>query len=1408
MEGPGPGRVFISHTSELRRYPEGGSFVAAAERAVSRVGGVVLDMAYFTAREQAPGCYCREQVRQADVYVGIIGFRYGSPVTDNPGRSYTELEFDAAGELGLPRLVFLLDEDAVLPLPGRFLSDSQYGQHQARFRERVKAAGTMVALADSPARLEMLVFQALTEQGGRAAKGRLAARTAYLEQVRQIAPARLDGRDGELAELAAFCTRPGRGPYAWWRASAWAGKSALLSWFVLHPPEGVAVVSFFVTARFKGQDDRAAFTDAVTEQLAGLLGEPVPGYLAEAARERHLLAWLAQAARAGRGLVLVVDGLDEDRGVTAGPEAYSIAALLPSRPPPGLRIIVAGRPDPPVPDDVPDDHPLRDKGIVQVLAPSPAAGVVRSDMQRELKRLLCGGQAEQDLLGLVTAAGGGLSAIDLAELTGTGVFDIEESLRTVAGRSFARRAGAWQPAAAPPVYVLGHEELQAAATAALGPGRLARHRAQLHGWAQGYRARGWPAETPEYLLRGYFRLLLQTADLPRLVGCATDRARHDRMLDITGGDVAALAEITEVQDLMLRLEVYDLPVFARLNMHRGRLADRNANIPASLPAAWAAIGHLDRAEAAAQSITDSYVQALALADLARAAAGARDLDRAGALAGQAEEAARSITSPYRQALVLADLAAAAAKSGGLDRAGALAGQAEVAARSIADPGGQAQALADLARAAAGAGDLDRAEVLARSITDPDWQARALADLAVAAGASDLDRAEAAVLSITDSYVQARARADLAAAAAKAGRLDRAGALAGQAEVAARSITSPYRQALVLADLAGAAAAGAGGLDQAGALAGRAEEAARSITDSYVQALALADLARAAAGVGDLDRAEVLARSIADSYVQALALADLARAAAGARDLDRAGALAGQAEEAARSITSPYRQALVLADLAGAAAAGAGGLDRAGALAGRAEEAARSITDSYVQALALADLARAAAGVGDLDRAEVLARSIADSYVQAQALADLAAAAAKSGGLDRAGALAGQVEAAARSITDPGGQAQALADLAAAVAGAGDLDRAEAAARLITDPYRQVLVLADLAAAAAKSGDLDRAEALAGQAEAAARSITDPGGQARALADLAEAAAGAGDLDRAEALARSITDPGRQARARADLAEAAAGAGDLDRAEVLARSITDSYVQARALADLAEAAAGAGDPDRAEALARSITDPGGQAQALADLAEVAVKADDTDRAGVLARQAEAAVRASGLDRAEALARSITDPGGQAQALADLAEAAAGAGDLDRAEAAARSITDPGGQARALADLAEAAAGAGDLDRAEALARSITDPGGQARALADLARAGAEAGDLDRAEVLAGQAEALARSIADPGGQARALADLARNAEPDHARSLLALALTIGNWQSLAEDLIRADPSAVIAVADEYLGPGSV
>ena len=182
-EGGAGWRVFVSHTSELRDYPPGNSYVAAVERAISAAGHVIVDMADFPAADRPPAQLCAERVRGCRVYVGVLGTRYGSPVRDQPGVSYTELEFGTATEAGLDRLVFVLDTGAAgTGIPVSALLDREYGVRQDAFVRRVQDGGLVTGSFGNPDMLGRLVERSLREltetvrrDGGAGGRGRVPA---------------------------------------------------------------------------------------------------------------------------------------------------------------------------------------------------------------------------------------------------------------------------------------------------------------------------------------------------------------------------------------------------------------------------------------------------------------------------------------------------------------------------------------------------------------------------------------------------------------------------------------------------------------------------------------------------------------------------------------------------------------------------------------------------------------------------------------------------------------------------------------------------------------------------------------------------------------------------------------------------------------------------------------------------------------------------------------------------------------------------------------------------------------------------------------------------------------------------------------------------------------------------------
>lgn len=168
-----PLRVFLSHTTELRTFPHARSFVAAAESAIIRAGNVVADMAYFAARDEYPSEYVRERVLQSDVFVGLIGFRYGSLVRDQPELSYPELEFKTAAEAGKPRLIFLLGEEAIGP--SDLFVDLNSGDRQSAFRDRLQSE-LVVGKFSTADELEIALVQALVSLSDRVERSRVEER--------------------------------------------------------------------------------------------------------------------------------------------------------------------------------------------------------------------------------------------------------------------------------------------------------------------------------------------------------------------------------------------------------------------------------------------------------------------------------------------------------------------------------------------------------------------------------------------------------------------------------------------------------------------------------------------------------------------------------------------------------------------------------------------------------------------------------------------------------------------------------------------------------------------------------------------------------------------------------------------------------------------------------------------------------------------------------------------------------------------------------------------------------------------------------------------------------------------------------------------------------------------------------
>lgn len=1281
--------------------------------------------------------------------------------------------------------------------------------------------------------------------------------SGHLLEVGEFAATRFEGRQQELAAMERYCAAPDGQQSGYWRwtAPAWAGKTALLAQFVLHPPPGVDVLAYFVTTRQPRHSDRTAFLAAMDEQLRWYLKDS--GLKCTSRDQFHLALQRAaqQAAQRGRRLLLVVDGLDEDTGVTSSSTGYSIAALLPTRPHPAARIVLATRPGLPVPIDVSKGHPLRGEEIDHWLESSPAARAAHVDAEQSLTALLDGGGLGKEVTRLTAAAGGGLSAEDLAHLTGTSAGRVRQVLGGSVGRSFQLRASrnAADGCRAEAVYFFGHRQLQDSALDLLSQNELARERKRVRDFVKVWRKAGWPSDTPEYALVGYPQLLRSLGDTERLGRLATDAVRHERLWRATGSDAAALAEIDDAFRLLLNSPRPDLKTAMRLSHRRDGLLRHTGNLPDELVALWAVLGHTGRAVALARAHSSSarrVEQLMAIGDTLLEGA---EVTTAREVVEEVAARAETVTllSVKDQVRMLARVARMLARVGE-DPTSPLrtaVGLAEI----ITDPGRQAEnfrilhdapgpqfealhlsvvALAEASEACRSGGITDRTEKLAHQAArmvpamHPGSRpahfvsvARMMARTGQHGRAVEL--AEAAhALGFKSPGVQGEHLARIAEALAEAGQVERAEELCQEATDLVRQVSDPARQAGRLMVVArGMLALAEARLwsdlrsreQQRSAVQLALEAAALVAADEDRQDDVLREVVEVLTRAGRPWEAAEIGRTLTRPQDRARALLTAGRALADCGEPGHAAPLAHEAAQIARSLDDPAPRLELLA-AAGTVLARAEDLHGAASVAEAASKLARAGTKNRPSALTLAQLIDALGRAGRLKRAARMAESLADPAARSDALALTAKACAEAGDLQTAVRLTAQSTELTRRTDemsiDVDLRADAWAEVALALARAEDLQGAAHIARDVIFTFGHAgfgsgqRPLVGIVQALARAGRTDEACDLAD-------ALTDAETKADAMAHLALALSETGDFQGAQDaatqagfLALAAMDPLGRAFAMERVVRTLARPDDQNRFETdscllahcaidVALTVDEPLSDPRLLAGITEALVEAGDVRHAVELVTLLT------AGVDDVGDV----DGTGaRALTLAYAAHTLALAGDTlpaehwsDMAVEQAGALNDPDMQADVLFNAFRVLLSCGQPQRATALALTIPDLDLRAIALTQASGALLAAGELPAAGDAARSIPDPADRAEALADMAGTLSAAGQHHAAADHLAEAAAQARTLADADRRATTLARVARAAGDEAAgHALLAEALSVGTWTTTLSAMPEVAP----------------
>lgn len=144
-------RVFVSHTQELN------DFVETAVKILKRHNHIPIEQRNLKQGADALEV-CRSAIEKCDLFIGIIGFRYGSTTEEKPSelllddvhgnsgkfryevlpRSYPMFEYAVAREIKIPLTMFLMSEEYAAEYPKYRGNDDVDSAYQLMFRQAIR----------------------------------------------------------------------------------------------------------------------------------------------------------------------------------------------------------------------------------------------------------------------------------------------------------------------------------------------------------------------------------------------------------------------------------------------------------------------------------------------------------------------------------------------------------------------------------------------------------------------------------------------------------------------------------------------------------------------------------------------------------------------------------------------------------------------------------------------------------------------------------------------------------------------------------------------------------------------------------------------------------------------------------------------------------------------------------------------------------------------------------------------------------------------------------------------------------------------------------------------------------------------------------------------------------------------